>query len=157
VSLPDLTGLLAALVGARVEFVVVGGVALAALEYVRATEDVDIVPQTSAENLDALVNLLISLHAHLALSPNTPVGPDQRRAVHQGRNLSVTTDLGDLDILVRMPGVPSFETLAEDASRVEVAGVEVSVCSRAHLIAMKRARSSAIDLADLERLAPADD
>ncbi len=51
-----------------------------------------------------------------------------------------------------MPGVPSYDTLAQHASQVAIAGVEVSVCSREHLIAMKKSRSSAIDLADLERL-----
>jgi hypothetical protein len=152
VSLPDLAGLLRALVAAGVEFVVVGGVAVAVHAYVRATEDVDLVPKPDHDNLDRLVNVLVTLDARLALDPTRALGPDERRALRMGRNLSVATRLGDLDILQRLSGVPSFETLSKDSSGVVVAGSRVMVCSREHLMAMKRARSSSIDLADLEQL-----
>jgi hypothetical protein len=38
-----------------------------------------------------------------------------------------------------------------------VLGVPFRVCSRAHLVAMKRARASALDQADLERLLTPDE
>lgn len=151
-SLPDLTALLRALAEADLEFVVVGGVAVAAHGFVRATEDVDLVPNPAPRNLDELVNTLLRLESRLTQRPDQPLGQAERQALHQGRNLSVTTRLGDLDILVRMPGVPSFDVLSRDAAVVALAGTSLSVCSREHLIAMKRARSSAADLADLERL-----
>jgi predicted nucleotidyltransferase len=155
VTLPDLGALLRALREGNVEFVVVGGVAVAAHEYVRATEDVDLVPAPDQANLDRLANVLVALDAHLTLDPDRQIGPDEREALHRGRNVSVSTRHGDADIIQRLPGVPSHQALADQAISVEIAGVEISVCSRDHLVAMKRARSNPIDIADLERLTDA--
>jgi hypothetical protein len=47
----DLGGLLRALVDADIRFVVIGGIAVAAHRVVRATEDVDIVPEPEGANL----------------------------------------------------------------------------------------------------------
>jgi hypothetical protein len=55
----------------------------------------------------------------------------------------------------QLRGVPDYRALAADAMEVELHTVRFSVCSRAHLIAMKRARGSALDQADLERLTEA--
>ncbi|MEJ7786280.1 MAG: hypothetical protein WKF96_15865 [Solirubrobacteraceae bacterium] len=154
-TLPDLGALLRALREANVEFVVVGGVAVAAHEYVRATEDLDLVPAPDQANLDRLADLLVALGAHLTLNPDRRIGPDEQQALHRGRNLSVSTRHGDADIIQRLPGVPPHQALADQAIQVEIAGVKISVCSREHLVAMKRARSSPIDIADLERLADA--
>lgn len=151
-ALPDLTALLRALTDAGIEFVVVGGVAVAAHEYVRATEDVDLVPAPGHENLDRLANLLVELEGRLTLNLERPIGDVERRGLHQGRNLSVSTRIGDLDIIQRMPGVPSYADLSAEAIRVTIEDFELTVCSRGHLVSMKRARGDAIDIADLERL-----
>jgi hypothetical protein len=58
----------------------------------------------------------------------------------------------DPDVVQRLPGVPSYADLVAGAMPVELHGVRFRVCSREHLIAMKRARGSALDQADLERL-----
>lgn len=73
--------------------------------------------------------------------------------------MAVTTRLGDEDIVQRLPGVPAFAALDEDALDVEIFDVRFRVCSREHLIDMKRARGSSLDHADLLRLseAPADE
>jgi hypothetical protein len=151
-ALPDLEGLLKALVEDRLEFVVIGGIAVAAHGFVRATEDLDIVPSPEATNLDRLVNRLVLLDARLTLAPDRVPGADERRALKQGRNLSVTTRLGDLDVVQRLPGVPSFAELADRAVIVAPFGTSLRVASRADLVAMKRARGSALDRADLEHL-----
>ena len=127
--LPDLAGLVRVLVAYRVRFVVIGGVAVAAHGYVRATEDLDV-----------------------AADPRRELGPAERTALYRGRNLTLTTRLGDLDVVQRLPGVPGYAALAADAEPSSIAGVALYVCSRAHLIAMKAARGSAQDRADLERL-----
>lgn len=148
----DLAGLLRALVERDIDFVVIGGIAVAAHRSVRATEDVDIVPDPRPANREALLDRLDTLGARLLLSPDRGIDADVRAAVHAGRNLTVTTELGDLDVVQQLPGVPTFERLAADAMPVELSGVRFLVCSLEHLIAMKRARASALDVADLERL-----
>ena len=148
----DLAGLLRALSDADVEFVVIGGIAVAAHSVVRATEDLDLVPKPEATNLGRLLDLLQARNARLLLSPQREIDDRVRRAVLAGRNLTVTTELGDLDVVQRLPGVPAYADLAADAMLVELHGVPFRVCSREHLIAMKRARGSALDQADIERL-----
>ena len=152
-ALPDLAALLRALSEGDVEFVVVGGVAVAAHEYVRATEDVDIVPAPDHENLDRLANVLVGLDGRITLDPGRDIGDDERRALHLGRNLSVSTTHGDLDVIQQLPGIPGYDVLRADAIRVEIDDVSLTVCSREHLMSMKRARGAPIDVADLERLA----
>ncbi len=152
--LPDLAGLVGVLADYRVRYVVIGGVAVAAHGYVRATEDVDLVPDPDRDNLDRLGNALVSLDAGLSADPARGIGPAERQALYRGRNLTLTTRLGDIDVVQRLPGVPGYAELAADAHDAAIGGVPIAVASRAHLIAMKQARGSAQDRADLERLAP---
>jgi c-di-GMP-binding flagellar brake protein YcgR len=57
-SLPDLRALLAAFSEGGVDFVVIGGIALALHGSIRTTEDLDIVPDPDPANLDRLCRLL---------------------------------------------------------------------------------------------------
>jgi hypothetical protein len=57
--LPDLGGLVRELAEARIRYVVIGGIAVAAHAFVRATEDLDIVPDPTPANLDELCNMLL--------------------------------------------------------------------------------------------------
>src|SRR5207249_1226660 len=57
-SIPDL---LRALNATHVEYVVIGGYALAAHRYVRGTDDLDIVPRPTRANLQRLLNVVQSL------------------------------------------------------------------------------------------------
>lgn len=148
--LPDLAGLLAALNAGAVRFVVVGGIAVSAHGHVRATEDLDIVPAPDPENLDRLGNVLVGLDARLERGRS--VDPDVRQALYRGANLTVTTRLGDLDVVQRLPGIPPWPELAAAAEDTTLADVPLAVCSRAHLLAMKRARGSLQDQADIEAL-----
>lgn len=151
----DLAGLLRALVEGDVRFVVIGGIAVAAHAAIRATEDVDIVPDASRENIERLLEILSSLEAHLLLNPERSIDDEVRAGLHSGRNVTVTTRLGDLDVVQHLPGVPPFAALDADAVPVQLFDVTFRVCSREHLIAMKQARRSSLDLADLERLGEA--
>lgn len=149
----DLAGLLRALIEGEVRFVVIGGIAVAAHAIVRATEDLDVVPDPSPENLDRLCDVLAGLDARLLLNPQRTLDAKVRAALQRGRNVTVSTSLGDVDVVQRLPGVPPFAALEAEAMGVEIFDVSFDVCSRRHLVAMKRARGSSLDLADLERLA----
>jgi hypothetical protein len=74
--LPDLSGLIRALANARIRYVVIGGIAVAAHAYVRATEDLDIVPDPDPANLDELCNVLIRIDARLLRNPNREIDPE---------------------------------------------------------------------------------
>jgi hypothetical protein len=152
--LADLAGLVRELGEARIRYVVIGGIAVAAHAFVRATEDLDIVPDPTSANLDELCNMLVRIDARLLLDLERGIDSEIRSELYRGRNLTVTTSIADLDIVQRLPGVPSYSELEPDSWEAELGGAQFRVCSRAHLIAMKRARGAAIDLADLEHLEP---
>lgn len=152
----DLAGLLRALVDGDVRFVVIGGIAVAAHAAIRATEDLDIVPDPSPENIARLTAVLERLDARLLRNPQRSIDDEVKAALARGRNVTVTTILGDLDVVQRLPGVPTYGALDNDGIDATLFEVPLRVCSKDHLITMKRTRGSALDLADLERLADAE-
>jgi hypothetical protein len=144
--------LFAALARHRVEYVLIGSLALAAHGYVRATRDVDIVPSPERANLERLAAALRDLDARLIggeLLPEVSLDPE---SLATGANFPVETRHGRLDVMQDEPGIPSFRELAATAFPVEVGDQQVLVCSRDDLVAMKRAADREIDRVDLERL-----
>jgi hypothetical protein len=116
VSSLDLRALLAALYAAEARFVLIGGVAVAAHGYVRATEDLDIVPDPSAENLRRLGDALVRMGATMPLAEGRDFVPrDDNARLARGESVTLDTGDGPLDIVQRTPGVPGFDEL--DLSR----------------------------------------
>jgi hypothetical protein len=152
--------LLVALSGAQVEFVVIGGVAVGVHGFVRATEDLDIVPAPSPENLGKLAHLLEQLNArHVGSSefspeefPYDPTDPVQLAA---GSNFRLDTKHGALDIMQWVPGIttdPAYAELSQKAIEVAFRGTMIRVCGIDHLRTMKRTAARERDLMDLREL-----
>lgn len=146
------------LVAAGAEFVVIGGLALGARGVVRATKDIDIVVAPDAENLKVVAEVAVASGGHVQRGEallGTPFSIAAELA--SGEQMAIDTDLGRLDIVQGLDGVPSFDELRSRANEAEVLGVEVSVCSVKDLRAMKRAAGRGQDLVDLENLEAAED
>lgn len=155
-SVLDLRALIGGLNEHHVRFVVIGGVAVGAHGYVRATEDLDLVPEPSAQNADRLARALTRLDARLTLGCGRPFrAAGDVVALKRRRNLTVETSVGAVDIVQQARGVPSFTELDQHAVESDLMGEAVRICSLAHLRKMKMARDNAQDRADLERLPPA--
>lgn len=120
--IPDLAGLLGALAEARLRFIVIGGIAVAAHAVIRSTEDLDIVPEPSPANLDELCNLLVAVDARLLNDHNREIDPEIRVALRRGRNLTVTTTLGDLDVSSAYRVFPRTQSLHSRAGRRSSSG-----------------------------------
>jgi hypothetical protein len=136
-----------------VRFVVIGGVAVGAHGYPRATADLDLVPDPDPENLDRLVVALDSLGATLPTVGGRSFDPTSDAGViRRGGNVTAETRFGGLDVVQLASGVPPFSTLIEDAVDSELLGVPVKVCSLSRLREMKRAQGRTQDRADLENL-----
>ncbi len=149
----DLRGLLAALHEHEVRFVVIGGVAVGAHGYIRATEDLDLVPDPDPANLKLLTAALEALGSTLPTVEGRPFDPDKDGTVIlRGGNVTADTRFGGLDVVQRLRGVPAYSELAEDAVESNVLGIPVRVCSLGRLREMKRVQSRAQDQADLENL-----
>jgi hypothetical protein len=147
-----LTALLCRLSEGGVDYVVVGGIAVAFQGYGRATKDLDVTYSTDRRNLERLGGVLQDLHARLrGVVDDVPFIPDGR-ALRRTRLLTLDTDEGALDLLVAPPGAPPYATLRARADVVTLDGVEVRIASLDHLLAMKRAAGRPLDLIDVEAL-----
>jgi predicted nucleotidyltransferase len=144
--------LLRRLAAAQVDFVVIGGVAVATQGYGRSTDDLDITYATDAENLERLGGVLLSLHARLrGVAEDVPFVPDAR-TLRRVQLLTLDTDDGALDLLVDPAGAAPYAELRSRADRVDLDGSEIRVVALDDLIAMKRAAGRALDIADVEAL-----
>lgn len=134
-------------------FVVVGGLALGAWGVVRGTKDVDIVIARDDENFRRLAAVAEELHGHVHagesfLSSQLSIAGH----VASGEQVAIETDLGRLDIVQGLDGIPTYNELQAGSTKTEILGIEVAVCSIEALKAMKRAAGRTRDLADLEDL-----
>lgn len=141
------------LVAAGARFVVIGGLALGARGVVRATKDIDIVVAPDLENLKLVAEVAVAAGGHVQRGEallGTPISIAAELA--SGEQMAIETDLGRLDIVQGLEGVPSFDELRSRATEAEVLGVDVAVCSVEDLRAMKRAAGRGQDIVDLENL-----
>jgi Nucleotidyl transferase of unknown function (DUF2204) len=152
-SEPAFDELLSRLAAADVKFVVVGGLAVNAWGVVRGTKDVDVVIAPETENLKRLAEVAVAANGHVQQGEAFLGSPFSiASALASGEQVAIETDLGRLDVVQGLEGVPGFEELRAEATKAEVLGVPVFVCSKVHLEAMKRAAGRTRDLADLEDL-----
>jgi hypothetical protein len=146
------TELLSRLVAARVDFVVVGGVAVIVHGSPRFTKDLDICYSTQRANLERLGALLVELGARLrGVDEDVPFVPDAD-ALRRTQMLTMTTNHGELDLLAEPAGSGGYTALRQKATLIELDGIEVPIASIDDLIAMKTASGRPQDLVDLESL-----
>jgi predicted nucleotidyltransferase len=148
--------LLSTLLDSGVEFILVGGVAAVVHGSARATFDVDIVYGRSPENLRRIVNALAPHDPYLrGAPPGLPFRLDVQ-TLERGLNFTLTTHVGDLDLLGEITGGGRYEDLIPDTILVELFGYSCRCLSLRKLIAVKRAAGRPRDLeaiAELEALA----
>lgn len=150
--------ILSALSQARVEYCVVGGVAVNLHGVPRMTYDVDIVVAPTRASLASLAALL----ADFGLKARQPVDlvaladAGERERLRSELNLIAVTfgdpadPLREVDVLVSPP--IDAATLIGRASTLSFAGVAVRVVALDDLIALKRASGRAQDEADVAHL-----
>jgi hypothetical protein len=145
----------------EVDFILVGGFALAFHGHPRGTDDVDIVPDPAPANLGRLWAALEELRARprdLDRFRVNEVPTFDLDSLLAGGSWFLQTDLGKLDILQTLDGVPLAEQpwhLLREQARTADAGEEglsFLVASRDDLIMLKRATGREQDLIDVEAL-----
>ncbi len=147
-----LLALLRRLTDGEVDYVVIGGVAVAAQGYGRSTKDLDITYATDPANLTALGKVLVAADARLRGVPeDVPFVPDER-TLRRTQILTLDTMDGGLDLLVDPSGAPPYEVMRERADTVEFDDFLVRVVGLEDLLSMKRAAHRSQDLADIEAL-----
>lgn len=144
--------LLERLTEAEVRFVLVGGLAVNAWGYLRATRDIDVVPEQGADNLANLDGVLKGLGGKVEVDDGLLDSNSISIFLRTGDRTLVVTDLGRVDVLQGLPQIPNFAALDAEAVDVDMDGLIVRVCSLEHLLAMKRASERPRDRDDLEAL-----
>jgi hypothetical protein len=151
--------LLDALVEHEVAFIVVGGYAVAAHGYVRATKDVDICPDPEPDNLHRLAAALVVLEAE-------PIGLDEfagefdlkpdLEGLQHGGNWTLNTKHGRLDVMQHIKGLGEdgggWRELVLHTVTRNFAGHECLFCSYEDLIRMKRSAGRPQDEIDINSL-----
>jgi hypothetical protein len=151
--------LLRVLADHAVEFVIIGGFALAAHGVIRATKDIDVVPDPEAANIRRLAEALRALEAEVLLVEDVDpaelgIEPNEE-GLSLGGNWVLRTTLGPLDVMQDVAGTRGYHSLREAAVEREVPGAgPFWFAGLDDLIAMKVAAGrpqDEIDVTSLER------
>lgn len=150
--------LLKMLAEAKVEFVLVGGLAVALHGYQRVTMDVDVVLAMNEDNLRKFLSVAKAsdLHPTIPVELDALARPELIEQWHREKGMPAFSLRGAetmatvLDVLVK-PVIP-FADLRHEATMVEVGTISIPVASIEHLIAMKKSTGRSKDLIDIEEL-----
>jgi predicted nucleotidyltransferase len=151
----DFAELLRTLANARVEFVLVGGVAAIAHGSARQTLDIDIVYARSTKNIGQLVSALAPHRPYLRGAPPGLPFAWNVATVERGLNFTLTTSLGDIDLLGEITGGGGYDELCPHTIKITAFGTECLCLDLENLIRVKRAVGRPKDLeviAELEAL-----
>ena len=151
----QLERLLTALQRARVEFIIVGGVAARAHGSSRLTDDLDIVYGRDAANLERVVKALAPLKPYLRGAPRGLPFDWSVETLRGGLNFTLTTTSGAIDLLGEIVGGGGYRDLLPHALEIKIIGRKTLLLDLPWLIRVKRAAGRPKDLeviAELEAL-----
>ncbi len=153
-TLEEAKAVLGALVHERVEFVVIGSMAMAAQGLPRATQDLDLFVSPEIENLEALKRALFTLFDDPSvdeIDPHELAGdfPAVEYVPPHGRF--------SMDILTRLGEAFSWRDLVADCDQIELGDLTVRVASPSMLYRMKKDTVRPQDRADAARIREAFD
>jgi hypothetical protein len=139
----------------HVEFIIVGGVAATIHGASRLTQDIDIVYSRSDENIGSLAEALAPLHPYpRGVPPGLPFRWD-KKTISQGLNFTLTTNLGEIDLLGEITGGGGYEDLLPHSFMIHAFNVELRCLELDWLIYVKRAAGRPKDfeaIAELEAI-----
>jgi hypothetical protein len=148
----DFEQALTALTGARVRFVIVGGLAVTIHGSSYVTFDLDFCYARDPENLSRLTQALGPYHPRLRGAPaGLPFRFDEA-TLRAGLNFTLSTDVGDIDLMGEVVGVGDYAAALAASEQVELFGATFDVLTLDALIASKRAAGRPKDLLVLPEL-----
>jgi len=148
----DLEQVIPPLVEAAIDFILIGGKAAILLGSARVTFDTDIVYDRSKANLEKISRLLKPLSPYLrGAPPGLPFVLDVP-TLRNGLNFTLTTRLGDLDLLGEVTGGGTYKQLLPRTFVVEAFGVKFRCVDLPTLIKLKRAAGRPKDLESIAEL-----
>lgn len=151
----DFQSVVRLLADARIEFIVIGGIAAIAHGAGRVTYDVDVVYRRTRENMERIVEAFAPVQPYLrGAPPGLPFQLDLR-TMRAGLNFTLITTLGQVDLLGEVAGDGTYDALLPHSEPREIFGVMAPCVSLEKLIALKRAAGRPKDfepIAELEAI-----
>lgn len=148
----DLQKLLSVLANANIEFVVIGGVAMVVHGSAYVTFDLDVCYGRSPENIDRICEALALYKPRLrGVSEELPFRLDPK-TVKNGLNFTLSTNIGDLDLLGEVPGIGTYDDVVNVSEWKDVEGNKFRVLTLDGLIRSKKAAGRKKDLNALPEL-----
>ena len=151
----DYPGLVRTLKNGGVDFIIVGGFAGVAHGSARQTNDLDVVYSRASDNIKRLVACIAPLRPFLRGAPkNLPFLWDEE-TIRAGLNFTLTTTLGDLDLLGEIAGGGSYVALLPHTLPLKLFALDCLFLDLETLIRVKRAAGRPRDfeaVAELEAL-----
>jgi hypothetical protein len=151
----DAQSVLRRLIDGKVDFVVIGGLAMITHGSAHVTDDLDVCYRRTMENMSALAAALAPLHPKLRGAPADLPFLWDAQTIKAGMNFTLDTDLGPVDLLGEVAGVGDFDCVLASSDAYAVFGLPVRVLSLDGLIAAKKAaarRKDSAHLIELEEL-----
>lgn len=146
------SAILSALVAAKVDFVLIGGMAGTFLGSTTITQDLDICYSRDRDNLARLASALAALDARpRGLDRTLPFRLDAQTLLNGG-SFTFETTAGPLDCLAETSGGFNYANLRPNATVLPFEGLAIPVTSLDDLIRMKRAAGRNKDLIEVENL-----
>ena len=149
---PLVREILPLLVRNNVRFIVIGGAAGLAHGAARATYDIDVVYARDAENLGNIIAALAPYQPYLRGVPSGLPFRWDAATLRAGLNFTLTTTLGDLDLLGEVTGGGTYEQLLTSSQEMQAFGVLCRVVTLEKLIHLKRAAGRPKDLEAIAEL-----
>jgi hypothetical protein len=140
------------LAAAKVDFVVIGGMALRSHGSGYLTQDLDICYSRKRENLERIVSALREFRPRPRGFPDGLPFVWDWSTLQNGTNFTFKTTLCDIDLLAEVPGLGTYDDAVANSETVEFEGVGVQILSIDALILTKTTAGRKKDEAGLEEL-----
>ena len=148
----DFESVFQTMLAAKIEFIIIGGIAANLLGSPRYTLDVDIIYLRTTENMQRIVEWLTPFHPYLrGAPPGLPFQLDLR-TLKMGLNFTFLTDLGSIDILGEVPGGGSYKELLPFTEVRSAYGLDLCCVNLEKLIELKRASGRTKDFEGIAEL-----
>ncbi len=139
----------------KIDFVVIGGLALIAQGSAYMTSDIDICYKRSEENVKKIVQAFKNYHLTLRGAPKDLPFIFDEKTLKAGMNFTFSSELGDIDLLGEIGGIGFYENVLKYSERMDLYGFECQVLTVEGLLKSKKAANRRKDqnhIAELEEL-----
>ena len=146
--------ILRALEKEKVDYAVIGGVAVVLYGYIRFTKDIDLIIDFSEENVKRFIRVLASLN----FQPGVPIDPldmakeEKREEWMREKNVKVITFYNPESLLLQLDVLITKDFADMKRTRKKINGLEISIVDFDELLKMKKETGRPTDLIDIEKL-----